>query len=558
MFSFQSDNDRIEAVKKYFIDQPLSCWVKEARKYSEELETIITGDDFCEYAIKLEGITTEQANRKDLRKKFARDIRFVYKDLFKATDDIFTASGANENLIKINEKDHLKLNAILSKFKGNKSIEKYLQDTFFRLGSLDPNGLYFLEIDPLTKIPYPTYKSIENIRFYQSNGILLDYVIFEEEPINDSEKTKIRIVDSTRDTMILKDGNQLTIIEDESFSHSFGGCPAIVLSPIQEVGEETRLSYIDPVLPLFREYAKDKTNFILYKHLCGNPIRWQYDRKCGECDGLGKTGRGDHSKKCGACSGSGIVTSRNIDDTISITPPTDGQQKLAPELAGYIMPDASMLEQYKTILDDIRNQMHQTIWGMQFSDKKSDTATGRFIDVQPQINQYHICSSYVQDAHNEMANFVVNITFPTKKEKDEYWYYKSYGKRFILESPDAIFDKYTKAIEANAPIIVCDQLLNEFLNAKYKSESSILSSLIKRAETEPYVHYSIEVVSSLFGQKEALKKILYELWFNQLKPHEFDTMTKEEIFSKFDEFYKLNVVNYELQSIEKNANSQKG
>src|SRR5574343_674376 len=96
MFSFQSDNDRIEAVKKYFIDQPLSCWVKEARKYSEELETIITGDDFCEYAIKLEGITTEQANRKDLRKKFARDIRFVYKDLFKATDDIFTASGRSE------------------------------------------------------------------------------------------------------------------------------------------------------------------------------------------------------------------------------------------------------------------------------------------------------------------------------------------------------------------------------------------------------------------------------------------------------------------------------
>jgi len=77
-------------------------------------------------------------------------------------------------------------------------------------------------------------------------------------------------------------------------------------------------------------------------------------------------------------------------------------------------------------------------------------------------------------------------------------------------------DKYSKAREAGDNVTILDRLFNEYLTSKYKTDPQTLQKSLLKAEVEPFLHYTIEQVLAIYGQKAAQEKGLFRDWWEQI------------------------------------------
>ena len=248
----------IEFIKNH---QKTPSWIDKARKDSKVLNALITGKDFDKVLIeKIEKIESDA--RKVAREKYSKDIRDMFDRVMKPRTNVFSASGGSIHNDISSEKLKDKFIRSLNHFKGQKSIKKYLSEDFFRLGDTDPNGLIFLEYKEDINI-WPTYKSTNDIRFYISNGQLLEVLLFEPEMVlsADGKVSKMiwRVVDDKKEYRVEQMGSEFRVMEEGTFEHQFGNVPATILSDRQETGSELRISSIFPIIPLAEDYARDKS-----------------------------------------------------------------------------------------------------------------------------------------------------------------------------------------------------------------------------------------------------------------------------------------------------------
>lgn len=495
-----------EAVKEIQNNLTPKDWVVEARKKYRTLNALVTGRGFSDELVnRIEHI--ESTNRAKARKMYSKDIRDMFNRVMKKRYNVFEAVGGSE-IIKIeNEELKYKFTNTLTNFKGNKSLEKYLSDNLFDLMDIDPNGLIFLEYNEEKKV-YPTYKSINDVRYYESDGQQPIYVIFEPKKKiqNGTIEETVRFVDSVNDYTFLRVEGTYKLIEEKSFIHPFEEVPAVIISDKVEIGTELRISQIEQVQELAKDYARDKSVLTIYKFQNGFPIQWRYVTECRICKGTGKTGQ----EACKNCSGNGILKKGDVTDIVNIATPSEGSPILAPNIAGYVNPSLEVWDQYNKDLKEMEAKIENTIWGSVENQKGNETATGKFIDVQPVINELSRLSSNVEYIHNTLAKLTLRFILPIKTDK--IFYYKSYGKRFIIETPDVILKKYNEAKDKGDANVILDRLLNEFIVSKYKNDPFTLNQQLKKAEIEPYIHYDVKTVYDLFGQKEAFKKQLFQEW----------------------------------------------
>jgi hypothetical protein len=523
----------LEKIKKY---QTIPDWVHKARKRSDELKALVTGENFSDLLInQIEHI--ESSKRAAARRKYSKDIRDMFNRVFKKRYNVFEAVGGSE-VVRI-ESQTLKatFEKIISNFKGQKSIEKYLSDTFFNLWDVDPNGVMFLEykLENGKVIEcYPTYKSIHDIRYYDTDGQELEYIIFEPKTykLRTNTLAKIwRFVDSQNEYFFIQDGNSFKFFEEKSFQHPFKQVPGLVISDNVIVGSDIRTSMVDQVSELAKDYARDKSVLTIYKFQNGFPIHWRYEQKCRPCQGTGKTG----AEQCKICNGKGILQKSDVTDVVSVTPPREGDPVLTPNVAGYVNPSIEVWKQYNDDLKQMELKIESTIWGTMEQAAQNDTATGKFIDTQPITNELSKISSNVEFVHNFLAKMVLRLVTPI--DTDQVYYYKSYGRRYIIESPDVILNKYNESKYKGDPVTILDRLLNEFIVSKYKSDLYMQSVQLKKARLEPYIHQSVKDVFDMFGKVEAYKKSIFgDFWENadHFKPYEillqeFNQYTEQEM-----------------------------
>lgn len=519
-----------KAIKIIQENESLKTWVSEARERSKVLKALVNGKDYSDVLIN-EIEKLESKDRAKARKKYSKDVRDMFNRVFKNRYNVFEAVGGSE-FIK-SSSDNLKtgLEILLNSFKGNKSIEHYLSEYAFNLWDVEPNGLIFMEYitTPEKKI-YPTFKSINDIRLYQSNGQILDFVLFEPKTIIESGKMyKLwRYVDSNVDISIKQTETVYTPYPEKSFEHVFKQVPAVIISDQQEVGTELRISPVDQVSELAKDYCRDKSVLTIYKFLNGFPIHWKYVQQCRKCTGTGKTG----NDKCTVCDGSGRLGRSDVTDVVQVTPPKGDDPVLAPDIAGYINPSIEVWDKYNEDQKRMEELIYHTVWGTIEATGKSETATGRFIDTQPVTNELSKYSRNIEFLHNQLVRFVIKFLTPAE---NAITYHKSYGKRFIIESPDTILEKYTTSKKNGDPSTILDRIMNEYIVSKYKSDPLMLSVQLKKMEVEPYVHWDLVTVSTTFGAEEAGKKIMFQEWWGtadysmdvkQLKD-EFEKYTKE-------------------------------
>lgn len=487
----------------------IPTWVNQAREKTRILKALVNGTDYADVLIEnIEKI--ESKDRQAARRKYSKDIRDMFNRVFKNRYNVFEAAGGSEFIKTDSEAYKSRIEEILSSFKGNKSLEKYLADYAFNLWDIEPNALFFVEYQTTPELKvYPTFKSINDIQNYKSEGQKLEWVLFSPKKKIENNTLNVywRYVDAECDITLLDKDNVLVVVEEKSFTHPFKQVPAVIISDNNLVGSEIRISPVEQISELAKDYARDKSILTIYKFLNGFPVHWRYVQQCRTCTGTGKTGQ----SKCSTCDGKGILGRSDVTDMVQITTPREGDPVLTPNIAGYVNPSLETWQQYNEDQKIKEELIFYTVWGTKEKQENNrETATGRYIDSQPISNELSKYSSNIEYIHNQLAKFVIRLI---TNSTDAVLYHKSYGKRFIIESPDTILVKYTEAKEKGDPSIILDRLLNEFIVSKYRSDQLMMSIQLKKSEIEPYIHWDLMTIKDSFGSKEASKKIMFQEWW---------------------------------------------
>lgn len=488
-------------------------WIREARAQSKELKALVFGDNFTELLIN----QIEQIESKEMsiaRVKYSMDIRDLISRVFEPRGNVFSADGGSEHYSVENETLKKKIKAHLSAFKYDKSIEKYLSNDYFQLSDVDPNGLIFLEYKKLEDNEievYPTYKSINTIFDYDCAGQTVKWVLFKEEKtVENVGVVKVwRFVNSEVDIVVKQTDNSY-VVQDE-LVNDFGVVPAVILSPIQKISTKQRLSWLYYVQELTKKYARDWSVKTIYEFLQGFPKHWRYVMLCYACKGSGKKDNGS----CPTCDGRGEITKGDVTDDIRLPIPADNETPvLAPNIAGFISPDLETLKHMEESRAGLEDLIFFTLWGTrEAKGGGNETATGRFLDVQPLINKLNTYSDTVEDVHNLLADFVVKLVDRAEATQNERVYFKTYGRRFIIESPDVLIERYNKAVEAGSPVTLLDKMFEEVISSKYKNDAKMRALMSKKFRVEPFRHLKELDIYTIFGSEQVQKKQAYSYWW---------------------------------------------
>jgi len=528
-----TEDEAIQFVKN---NQAAPEHISKGRVNSKELFALIEGDGFLEELIKkIEHI--ESADKAKARKKYSRDISDYYERLLLPIDNVFSATGGSKKYEIDNEEDKFAFLGKISNFRDGKSIQKYVEERWMKVYHTDPTGIVFLEYttEEDNRNVWPTYKSSTVIQIYISSGQLVDVLLFA--PKRGKGSTQIwRLVDDENDYTIKQNGQAFAIDQDRTFKHPFGKVPAIVNSDIISTQNHLRLSPIQKIVGLSREFARDQSIKTIFKFLFGMPIQWRYSRQCQTCTGFGKTG----NKKCKDCSGTGFVGKSDITDVVNLPAPTKDQQKLDP-ISGFISPDIETWARYDAELDLLEATANKTHWGTTIQKGGNETATGRFIDVQPVMNRLNKYAEVAEFVEWQLTEWCANFMFP-EKDKNTSIALVAYGRRYIIEPPDAVLSRYMEAKEKEESNTVLDRLFNEYLTAKYKNDPAWLREELLKAEVEPYLHLKTSDVSSIFDKTEAQRKVFFRSWWSNLTQKD-KQQEAIDLKKKLDEAFQLTLTN---------------
>ncbi|WP_296683258.1 hypothetical protein [Flavobacterium sp.] len=530
---FKDNQEAIDAIKA---NLKINHEFVEMRESSDELKALVNGDDFIDELIdKIEGIESEKKSL--ARKRYSRSIKDLFERLFQPIDNIYYATGGVKDYDITNDTIRTEFIKKIASIRDNKPLSEWIQKNAIKLMNTDPNGLIFLEYTTTPTVDiYPTYKSIEKIRYYESNGQLVEFVIFEPK-VKDG-RTFWRIVDDLVDRVFEQIGMDFVLIEELSFEHPFGQTPALICSNIQEPGEEEKLSAIDGIIDAAKEYARDQSFLTLYKIYKGNPIFWKYIQYCGECSGTGKNG----DDKCGTCNGHGKMVSKNdVTDVVELPiPDSTDTPVIAPNIAGFISPDLDVWKQYNEELAKLEESIYKTHWGTFYGVSKNTgsikTATEVMFDKQPMENKLNMYADFVEYIEWKISEWILNF-YDTTKNKSESRITINLGRRYIIESYDTLLERYENAVKLQDNSVVLDKLFGEYLGAKYRNNPIDLHINLLKAKLEPYLHLNLKDVISIFGQEEAQRKVLFNKWWKTVT----DYYKSENVLNtEFDAWFEIN------------------
>ena len=414
-----------------------------------------------------------------------------------------------------------------------------MQNKGIQIFNTDPNGLIFLEYTTSPNIDiYPTYKSINSVRYYESRGQQVQVVLFE--PYLKDQKYYYRIVDAQFDRTFIKDGNDWILAD--IFEHPFGECPALVCSNISNVGSETKLPAIHNIVELSKELARDQSILTLYKIFKGLPIFWKVVQFCGDCGGTGKSGE----EKCGTCNGHGKYVGKNdVTDVIEVPLP-EGDEKLltGDNIGGYLSPDLETWTKLEETIDKLEERMYKSHWGTSFGVRQNGniekTATEIIFDKQPFENQLNKYADYVEYLEWKLSEWILNF-FDAGKDKNESAVTINLGRRYMIESYDVLLERYELAVKAQSNNVILDKLFEEYLLSKFRNNPIDLQICLLKAKCEPYLHTTTDRVLEVFGVMEAQRKVLFQDFWIGVTDY---SVGSEVIKEEYKKFFNLNKIEW--------------
>ena len=273
---------------------------------------------------------------------------------------------------------------------------------------------------------------------------------------------------------------------------------------------------------------------------------------CPTCHGTLKDGHGD----CKSCDNTGFKLDSDISDEVILPIPDSEDVKLAPDIAGWLVAPDSILDDMNTELSTLEIGMYEAHWGSHKSKLNQNvdkTATEVWLDAQPVMNRLNRYGDVGEWVEHYLTELIANFLFPTKK-KDDNVSSIHYGRNYIIQPPEFLLQEYHKSKEASDGVTILDRKLREYLTAKYKNDPVALRTEILKATLEPFVHYTIDTVKSIFGNEAAQKKMLFGDWWETLTFEAFEKKTDEQLETEMDTFLTEKLT--ELQGSQNNNNGE--
>lgn len=506
--TFTDFNEVVKAIKEV---KTLPNWVHEAREYHTKMKALIYGDKFKDLLLKIEHIESDKKAKP--RKRYARPIKDINNKLLEPVSNVYSATGGGKEFTDLTPDQTKILLEQLKDVRGGYSLEKWLETYWSKdLYNVDPSGLMFLEWKD--ERAWPTYKSIDTIRSYNANGNNCECVIFEPKRKENTADLIWRVVDDKKDYYILQQGDIFTEITEKTFDHTFGKCPARINSDKTQFGKEYRLAPIDSIIETEEELLRDRSILSIYKFLNGFSTPYKPKIICPVCRGTKKNG----IEKCTSCDGKGVILDKDVTDEIIIPIDlnSDKQIPLPTNFAGFISPDLAIWDQYREEGKILFGECFESVWGTRESEEvKDQTAMGVIMNTQPMISRLNKWSDFAQSNESFFTELLANFYIETK-EKTKRVSVITYGRNYIIQPPEYLLERYQKSKEANDPVTILDKNLTEYLTSKYKNDPETLKKELVKKTLEPYVHYDLELIKTIYGQKEAQKKGLFTDWWESL------------------------------------------
>lgn len=498
-------------------NQKLPDFITVARKNNKELVALIDGKGFKELLLTIQH--KEDNDKAEARRRYARSIKDLFVRLLRPIDNVYSATGGSKILPK-NEKLLKKITQV----RDGKTLEKWLQSNWMRLYHTDPNGVVFYEWNEETF--YPTYKNINFIQNYKSNGQALEWILFSPEKKQDGQYW--RFVDSAKDYLIKQNGQTFTFVEEKIFVNPFRLVPAVINSDIIEIGTELRKSPIDDIVEIAKEYLSDQSIKTIFKFLHGIPIFWRYAVKCNKCQGTGKVG----NSTCPDCV-NGYYVKKDITDAVTLPVPDDKEiQKLAPDIAGFIVPPLNIWDQYNKEEGLLYNIMYTTTWGVIDKSEVQKTATEIYMDNQPMITKLNVYADVAEWVEWYLTELAINFEIPTK-EPDKNEAVVLYGRNYIIDSTETLLKRYQDSKGKGDNTAILDKEMKEWLLSKYMNDPETLKEELVRLQIEPFIHFTIEQVKDVYSPEQAKIKMLFSEWWNSVEKRK---KTVEALKKDFDAY----------------------
>lgn len=491
----------------------------------------------------------ENKDQHEARKKHTISNKFVVAELLTPTENVFNARGGSKNYQfsasqELREKEFV---SFLDKMPNGYSLNQYVREVWFHKFITDPNGLIFMEVTNKVdedNVIEPTYKNIHSIRAYRQNGIFVDWVIFEPHNIekdesNEDEKEIFWVVDKEGyyEYEFKKGNKEVTLTLINEIPHDFEMVPAVLCSNITDnfpicdsiYTNDWKKSPIDNQVELLDKYLVSNSVLSLQEFMHAYAREWEYADECVKCNGTGKIqqeGRnGMHYTDCD-CS-NGMFTRKDPTDSIKLKIPNADEVRIDPPF-GYVYLPVEAHKMQVDLVDRYFELTFRSQWNATREKSDNETATGRFIDVQPVNNRLDMYSKTTETIHTSLANFIGNYYFPETFERA----YIQYGRRYLIETPDQIWEKYLKAKEKKAPVSSLDLLLFQYLESEFRENEKMMMYEVKKAKLEPFVHNTIELIRSSHYIAEIDKK--KKEYFNEyIKTKSIDYVIEND-FEKLD------------------------
>ena len=518
-------------IQKIIVDNPGAKRIKEAIDYSKTLKRHMYGDKLDGHWSMIDGF--EDKAMLTVRKKYSKSNKDLFARLSRPIDKVFTAKGGSV-YYNLSDAANRKVVGLTSDVTSGLSIRKWIETKWKPHMLDDPFGIIFLELLPQQQaiqakqkgksFVYPVYKSISTVYDYLPNGNKLEYVVFElsnedKKKENIDEKERIfRVVDDAFDYLVRRDGQEITILESYTLPNYFGEVPAMINSDIADPNNDNCfLSFFDEIIELAEHFLLKGSIKITHEFLHGFPKYAEFADSCNECNGTGRV----LSDPCKACAGTGKKLMTKVSDAKMLEYP---QSKDAPiiypdKVAAYISPDKTYYEISTTEIGMLEDIMHMTLWGTEAKIKENGpafdktepvkTATQVMDDTKPIADRLFVISEMAEKRHKFILDAVIRLNLSMLNYEGAF---VSYGRRYMLEGPDVIWEKYNKARTSGSPQNVLDDLLNEYYEAKYLSDPISLEVARKLMYVEPFVHYTAQ---NLMGLNPDPVDYMAKLYFSE-------------------------------------------
>lgn len=507
---------------------------------------ILKGQDICR-TMRMhmygEGLNEHLKVIKGFEKQWMRDLRVMYtrtnKDLFarlgRPKDKIWSAKGGSVYYNLSEEQERRAVN-LSTDVRNGYSIKEWLENVWALHCDDDPNGVLMMEVLDMRQATlakqqgrsfvYPTYKSIMYIYDYQPKGIFLDYIAFE---LDSQDKIEMgfkpgdkvyRLVDDAYDYIVTVENNKVSIDTERSIINIFGMVPAVINSDIvNPLVEGSFLSMYDNVVSVADEFLRKGSIKVTSDFRNGFPKYAEYADDCARCKGHGVF----DGEMCTECSGYGKAPMVYVSDTKLLPWPEDKERPIIKpsEVGGYIEPSKTYHEISVSDMIMLENIMTLTMWGVQAKIKAEgtnlngtgDAKTATEIDneIKPQADRLTPISKNIEKRHKFILDQLVKIQI-------SYNYTGSsvhYGRRYMLEGPDTLWTKYLDAKEAGTSQSELDDILIDYIEAKYESNPLKIAVKVKLMKVEPFVHYTIEqVLTFKLTDQDYKEKLFYGEWLS--------------------------------------------